>query len=97
MEPKTGRDNTSFINSQERKICSEETARKIGTEVKAIVDQAHEQARQLLCAQQAALERLARRILEREALEGAELQALLPVQSGTTAAASSAKEPLAEI
>jgi hypothetical protein len=61
------------------------------------VDQAHEQVRQLLCAQQAALERLARRLLESEVMEDVELQALLPVQSGTTVAAFSAKKSQAEI
>jgi cell division protease FtsH len=56
---------------------SEETARTIDAEVRAIVDQAHVQVRQLLGEKKALLERLARRLLEQEVLEGDELRALL--------------------
>jgi cell division protease FtsH len=62
------------------KAYSEETARKIDAEVSTIVEQAHEQVRHLLGEKKAALERLARRLLEKEVLEGTELQALLTQQ-----------------
>ena len=56
---------------------SEETARTIDAEVRAIVDQAHAQVRQILGEKKALLERLARRLLEQEVLEGDELRDLL--------------------
>ena len=55
---------------------SEETAQSIAAEVRAMVARAHERVHHLLGEQQAILQRLARR-LEKEVLEGAELQALL--------------------
>jgi cell division protease FtsH len=57
-------------------------------EVKAIVDQAHAQVRQLLTDRRDPLERLARRLLEQEVLEGAELRALLALPPGIAAACS---------
>jgi cell division protease FtsH len=59
---------------------SEHTAQTIDAEVGAIVAQAHERVRLLLGEHQATLERLARRLLEQEVLEGAELQALLTLE-----------------
>jgi ATP-dependent Zn protease len=52
------------------------------------VARAHERARQLLGEKKATLERLARRLLEQEVLEGAELQALLTSELLTPAALS---------
>jgi len=49
------------------------------------VDQAHEQVRKLLSEKKATLERLARRLLEKEVLEGTELHALLTQQPVTSA------------
>ena len=71
------------------KAYSEDTARKIDTEVKIIVDRAHEQVRQLLGEKKATLEHLARRLLDQEVLEGTELHALLTPQPGTALAAFS--------
>ncbi len=67
------------------KAYSEDTAQKIDAEVRTIVDQAHEQVRQLLGEKKTALERLARQLMEQEVLEGAELHALL-VQEPVTLA-----------
>jgi len=67
---------------------SEDTARKIDHEVQTIVEQAHEQVRQILGENKDALERLARRLLDEEVLEDSELQNLLVVQLGVSVAAS---------
>jgi cell division protease FtsH len=71
---------------------SEDTARTIDHEVRTIVDQAHEQVRQILGENKDALERLARRLLDQEVLEGAELQNLLATQAGISVAAFSPRE-----
>jgi cell division protease FtsH len=71
------------------KTYSEDTARQIDMEVRAIVDQAHEQVWQLLSEKKSALERLARRLLDHEVLEGAELHALLTPQPAPLGAACS--------
>jgi cell division protease FtsH len=68
------------------KTYSENTARQIDAEIRAIVDQAHERVRQLLNEKKSTLERLARRLLEQEVLEGAQLQELLAQQPGTSVA-----------
>ena len=67
------------------KTYSEETAQKIDTEVRALADQAHEQVRELLGANKAALERLAQRLLDQEVLEGDDLRALLVLEPVTSA------------
>jgi len=67
-------------------VYSEETAQKIDAAVRAIVARAHELVRQLLGEKEATLEHLARRLLEHEVLEGAELQALLTPELCTPAA-----------
>jgi cell division protease FtsH len=56
---------------------SEETARSIDAEVGTIVHGAHVRVRQILTARRADLERLAKLLLEREVVEGAELAAVL--------------------
>jgi cell division protease FtsH len=71
---------------------SEDTARTIDHEVRTIVDQAHEQVRQILGENKDALERLARRLLDQEVLEGVELKNLLAVQAGVSVAAFSPSE-----
>jgi cell division protease FtsH len=71
------------------KAHSEDTARTIDHEVRTIVEQVHEQVRQILGENKDALEPLARRLLEQEVLEGPELQSLLALQSGASVAAFS--------
>ncbi|HXH10605.1 MAG TPA: ATP-dependent zinc metalloprotease FtsH [Alphaproteobacteria bacterium] len=56
---------------------SEETARVIDSEVRALIAEAHERARKILEAQRRTLETLAHLLLEKETIEGDELRALL--------------------
>ena len=56
---------------------SEETAQRIDHEVRRIVQAAHDEARRLLTAHRDLLERVTRRLLEREVMDGAELRALI--------------------
>jgi len=61
----------------EQRDYSEEVARQIDTEVKRLVDTAYERAMKILKEHRAKLEELAKRLIEVETLEGAELEALL--------------------
>ena len=56
---------------------SEQTAERIDAEVREILEQAHDRARQVLGARRDALDRIATRLLAEEVLEGDELRALL--------------------
>ncbi len=56
---------------------SEETARQIDHEVRRIVSEAHGEARRLLGAHRGVLERVTRRLLEREVMDGEELRTLM--------------------
>jgi cell division protease FtsH len=56
---------------------SEETAREIDAEVRRLVRTAHERARTLLAAHRETLDRIARRLLEKEVIEGEELRAIV--------------------
>ena len=56
---------------------AEETALKIDTEIKAILQEAHETARRILRDQREALDRVSERLLEKEVIEADELKALL--------------------
>ncbi|MBO9998110.1 MAG: ATP-dependent zinc metalloprotease FtsH4 [Cyanobacteria bacterium SID2] len=60
-----------------RRNVSDETARAIDAEVKEIVENAHQQALAILTQNRDLLESIARSILERESIEGEELQGLL--------------------
>ena len=59
-----------------RRSVSEHTARQVDTEVKRILDEAHERARQILEGEQDLMERLAEALLERETLDAGEIQLL---------------------
>jgi len=61
----------------EQRDYGEEVARQIDAEVKRIIDQAHERAKKILTENRDSLERLAKRLIEVETLEGDELEALL--------------------
>jgi cell division protease FtsH len=61
----------------ERGPHSEETAQKIDAEVKRIMTEAHDQARRVLQERRPSLDDLARRLLEKEVIEGDELRAML--------------------
>jgi len=57
--------------------CSEETAREIDVESRGIIDLATADVRDLLSARRSALEAVARRLIEKETMEGVELRDLL--------------------
>jgi len=61
----------------ERGLYSEPTAEKIDAEIKRIVTEAHEKARTILSTNRDNLERVTRRLLEVEVMEGDELRSLL--------------------
>jgi len=62
---------------------SEETAREIDEEVCRIVDGAIEQVRRILEARRAALEAVARRLIECEVIDGSELRDLVEASTGS--------------
>ena len=64
---------------QERGLYGEETAQKIDTEIKRIVTASHEKAREILTEKREELERVTRRLLEVEVMEGEELRRLLGI------------------
>jgi cell division protease FtsH len=62
---------------QERGLHGEETARLIDAEIKRILTEAHDQAREILTSHRGHLEAVTRRLLEIEVMEGEELRRLL--------------------
>ncbi|MEW6321137.1 MAG: ATP-dependent zinc metalloprotease FtsH [Acidobacteriota bacterium] len=76
----------------ERGPYSEETARAIDEEVRAIVAQAHGEARRILRERRGLLDRVTARLLEKEVVEGDELRAML---GAGNAAPEPATEPAA--
>ena len=67
---------------------SEEVMRQIDSEVRRLVEEAHERARQVVAGSEEALGRIAEALLERETLSAEELEALVgraPVPSGVGA------------
>ena len=62
---------------QERGLHGEDTARLIDAEIKRILTDAHDKAREILTTHRAKLETVARRLLEIEVMEGDELRRLL--------------------
>jgi cell division protease FtsH len=75
-----GHNRSAFLDTpfaQERGNYSEETALKIDSEVKRIISQAHETARDVLRSRAATLDVLSERLLEKEVIESDELMAIL--------------------
>ena len=62
---------------QERGAYAEDTARLIDGEIKRIMTEAHDMAREVLASQRDRLEIVTRRLLEKEVMEGDELRQLL--------------------
>jgi cell division protease FtsH len=62
---------------QERGLYGEQTAEKIDAEIKRILADAHEKARDILTTRRDTLERVTRRLLEIEVMEGDELRQML--------------------
>ncbi|HKM58329.1 MAG TPA: ATP-dependent zinc metalloprotease FtsH [Chthoniobacterales bacterium] len=63
----------TFLNSPDTQIqrdCSEETAREIDEEVRKLLDQSYDEAKDVLLAHRADLDRLAGELLKNEALDG---------------------------
>ena len=61
----------------ERGAYSEDTAQLIDAEVKQLITHAHQEARRILRDQRELLERVTRRLLEQEVMEGEELRAMI--------------------
>ena len=61
----------------ERGDYAEQTASEIDGEVRRLVDAAHDRARTLLASHRSTLDRVARRLLEKEVVEGDELRTLI--------------------
>jgi cell division protease FtsH len=68
----------------ERGLYAEETAQKIDAEIKRILTQAHDKARDVLSANRDKLETVTRRLLDVEVMEGEELRRLLGVMPATS-------------
>jgi cell division protease FtsH len=64
---------------QERGLYGEDTARKIDAEIKRILTDAHNKAREILTTSREKLEQVTRRLLEVEVMEGDELRRLLGI------------------
>jgi cell division protease FtsH len=56
---------------------SEETSREIDAEIKRIMDEAHQRAREILREKKAILDKVAKILLEREVITGEELKQLV--------------------
>jgi cell division protease FtsH len=62
-----------FLNSSETQIqrdCSEQTTREIDEEVKSLLDQSYDEAKEVLSAHRDELERLAAELIKHEAMDG---------------------------
>ena len=85
-----------------RRMVSEHTARQVDTEVKRILDEAHERARGILEKEEDLMERIAEALLERETLDHDEIQLLAdgkplpPLEKLIIPGAPSNGAPLAE-
>ena len=66
-------------------VYSEEETRIIGEEVRRLVDEAHERARQVLTDSRDALERIAEALLEHETITADELETLIRPASAARA------------
>jgi cell division protease FtsH len=73
---------------QERGLYGEETAQKIDAEIKRILTDAHDTARQILTNNRGQLETVTRRLLEVEVMEGDELRRLLALQAAVLGGAA---------
>ncbi len=71
-----------------RKEYSEEKAGAIDAEVEKLLERAHEKVRRMLTDRRATLDAVARRLLEREVVDGDELRALLANDTRPQRAAS---------
>jgi len=61
---------------------SEETAREIDNEIKAIIDSAYKRTKEILTTNKELLDRVAQRLLEKETIDGEELRKLIKGNNG---------------
>jgi len=66
-----------YLSQEGAMTCSSDTAARVDAEVIAIVDRAHQRARQILKENEVALHKLAEHLLERETITGEEFMQLL--------------------
>jgi cell division protease FtsH len=66
---------------QERGLYAEDTAQKIDSEIKRILTEAHNKAREILSSHREKLDTITRRLLDIEVMEGEELRRLLGIQA----------------
>jgi len=78
---------------QERGLYAEETAQKIDAEIKRILTDAHDKAREVLTSHRGKLESVTRRLLDVEVMEGEELRRLLGGESADALPPSPAPSP----
>jgi cell division protease FtsH len=78
---------------QERGVYGEETAQKIDAEIGRILTDAHNRARRILTERRDELERITRRLLEVEVMEGDELRAMLGAVPPASPAAGATSAP----
>jgi cell division protease FtsH len=67
----------------ERGAYAEDTAQQIDSEVKRIMDQAHDDARRILSGKKDVLEAMSRRLLQEEVIEGVEVRRMLGIAPST--------------
>jgi cell division protease FtsH len=81
-----------FLDGQgmEERNYSEETARTIDAEIRAILEGQHRRATEILTRDREVLERMTRRLIEVETLDRAELESILGAPAGATLAAAKA-------
>ena len=82
-----------FRMPAERGLYSEETARVIDEEVKLIITEAHNEARRILRENRDILERVTRRLLEKEVMEGDELRAMMGLPQSADQASTATSAP----
>jgi cell division protease FtsH len=73
------------VASQEERNFSEETARLIDSEVKALIDAAETRAAELISARRAALDSLVETLIEKEVVDANELKRIIEAHPATTA------------
>ena len=81
-----------IVMPQERGLYGEETAQKIDAEIKRILTDAHDKARDILSGNRDKLETVTRRLLDVEVMEGQELRQLLGMATKESGARS--QEPV---
>ena len=74
----------------EERTYSEETARAIDAEIRAILEGQHRRATEILTREREVLERMTRRLIEIETLDRAELESILGGPVGAAVAAAKA-------